>query len=189
MGTERVLSIEEMVQRFAFLGRDLPKAVFVGMVASSHAMLTSVVKKVRGDYLNVDTGRGWKSFEGYAKADADSIRAIIDTDVIHMKAHEEGFHGTVQVRQHTAEHRGRILAVDIKSRAVARRARPTKREIGRGAWIVRAHTMKMNIRARRFMRDTVNQQFDPTAGRVERAIVIAATTGQLPTPGQLLALG
>ena len=184
MTIERKLSIKEMLERFAFLGTKLPRCVFVALLVSSKAMLASVTRKLRGDYLNVRTGRGWQSMQDFARTSGDKMQAGIDTNVRYMRAHEEGFHGTVQVRAHTAQRRGRILAQDIKSRK-AKRARLTKREIARGAWLVRAHPMKMNLRARHFMRDTIDQQFVPTQDRILKALVIAAETGQIPTPGQL----
>jgi hypothetical protein len=185
MGTERVLNMDEMLKRFEFLGAKAPEAVRNAMMVSAEAMLAGVVRKLRGQYLNVRTGHGWQSMQEFTRVAGDSIKAGIDTDVGYMKAHEEGFHGRVQVREHTAHRLGRILAVDVKSRTVSKRARPTKREIARGSWTVRAHDMQMNIRARRFMRDTINEQFDATANRVERALVIAARTGSIPTRAQL----
>lgn len=185
MGTERVLNMDEMLKRFEFLGDRLPQAVFVAMLVSAKAMLASVDRKLRGQYLNVRTGRGWQSMQDFARLTANSMQAGIDTDVRYMKAHEEGFHKTVEVRAHTARRRGRILARDIKSHAVSRRARPTKREIARGSWTVQAHEMKMNIRARYFMRDTINEAFDATQDRVTRALVIAARTGSIPTAADI----
>jgi len=192
MGTERVLNMDEMLKRFEFLGAKAPEAVRNAMMVSAEAMLAGVVRKLRGQYLNVRTGHGWQSMQEFTRVAGDSIKAGIDTDVGYMKAHEEGFpvlgeldDGIVQVRAHTAHRLGRILAVDVKSRTVSKRARPTKREIARGSWTVRAHDMQMNIRARRFMRDTINEQFDATANRVERALVIAARTGSIPTRAQL----
>ena len=187
MGIERKLNIHEMVERFSFLGAKLPRVLFVAMLVSGKAMLASVSRKLRGEYLNVRTGHGWQSMGDFTRASGDKIQAGIDTDVGYMKAHEEGFHGTVQVRGHLR----RIVSLQRNDRSglVTKRSstafkRAIKARAARTAF-VRPHTMKMNLRARRFMRDTVNQQVEPTAARIEKAMVIAASTGQIPTPGQL----
>lgn len=189
MATERVLNMDEMLERFRFLGRDLPRAVFSAMLVSSQAMLSSVTRKLRGEYLNVDTGRGRQSMQAFAKSGETKMQAGIDTDVIYMKAHEEGFHGRVQVRAHT---RQMYRVAGPSGRATRLSARTFKAATRRGQKrivYVRAHHMQMNIRARRFMRDSINQEFDATQSRIERALVIAATTGKIPTPGQLARLG
>ena len=187
MGTERQLNMAEMLTRFEFLGKDLPKAVFAAMLISAKQMLTSVTKKLRGEYLKVDTSRGWKSMQVFARFGENKMQAGIDTDVRYMKAHEEGFHVTVQVRGHIR--RLVTLSTNVRTGIVTKKsARAYKRRVleGRATSVfVRPHSMQMNIRARRFMRDTINQQFDPTASRIERALVIAARTGRLPSPGEL----
>jgi len=186
MATERVLNMDEMFKRFAFLGANLPRSAYVAMLVSAKAMLTGVTKKLRGEYLNVRTGHGWQSMADFAKFSEDTMQAGIDSDVIYMRAHEEGFHGRVQVPAHTAQHRhGRTLSMDIKTRTPLRQARMTKRQIARGAWTVRSHAMEMKIRARHFMRDAIDEQYDHTQDRIVRALVIAATTGQIPKPGQV----
>ena len=185
MGTERVLNMDEMLERFRVLGKDLPEAMFNAMIVSAEDMLARVDRKLRGEYLNVRTGRGWQSFQDFARISSSGIQAGIDTDVLYMKAHEQGFHGEVQVREHTAQHRGAIRAQDIKTHAASKRAKVTKREAERGSWTVRAHTMLMNVRARYFMRDTINEAFDPTQDRVQRAVYLLVTTGRVPSPGEI----
>src|SRR5262245_48640981 len=106
MGIERPLSMDELLKRFELLGQQLPRAVFNAMIASAKVMLTSVERKLRGEYLNVRTGHGWRSMGDFARVQGDHIQAGIDTDVIYMRAHELGFDGTVNVRAHTAQHRG-----------------------------------------------------------------------------------
>jgi hypothetical protein len=185
MPTERVLNMDEMLKRFEFLGANLPASVFNAMLGSAKVMLASVVRKVRGQYLKVDTGRGWQSFEDFARLKGANIQAGIDTDVTYMRAHEEGFHGRVQVRAHTrqayrvAGPSGRATKKSAREFKLAR-ARSLRRVI-----YVRAHSMRMNIRARRFMGDTVDQQFAPTQDRVVKALVLAARTGEVPTVAQI----
>lgn len=190
MSTERYLTMEEMLKRFEFLGAKLPQAVFVAMIASAKAMLSGVTRKLRGEYLNVQTGHGWQSMEDFARSDGQVMQAGIDTDVGYMKAHEEGFHGRVQVKAHVR----RLATLSLNNRGVVSRrsSKDYKRAVlaGRKTFThVRAHTMLMNLRARHFMRDTINEQFDATSNRVERAVVIAATTGNMPTVAQLLKAG
>jgi len=186
MATERVLNMDEMMKRFEFLGRDLPRAVYVAMLVSAKAMLAGVTRKLRGEYLNVDTSRGWKSMQDFASFSDEKMQAGIDSDVIYIRAHEEGFHETVQVRAHTRRNiapvfnnAGRMTRKSV----LAFRAALKKRAVRTS--FVRAHAMHMNIRASHFMRDTINEQFNPTQDRIQRALVIAATTGQIPTPNQL----
>lgn len=186
MAIERRLNMEQMLQRFEWLGANLSRAVFIAMAITGKVMLARVVRKLRGEYLNVRTGHGWQSMQDFAKANGDTMKAGIDSDVIYMKAHEEGFHGIVNVREHTAQHRGRAKLVDIRTRQVVKRFSLTRRERDRGPWMVRAHSMRMNLRARHSIKDTVDEEFEPTQQRVTNAVLFAANNGKLPTPAQVV---
>ena len=50
---------------------------------------------------------------------------------------------------------------------------------------MRAHTRKVDIIAKHFIRDTVQENVLPTEERITQALIIAAKTGQIPTPSQL----
>lgn len=155
------LTLDGMLERFKYLGKDLPAAVYSAMILSAEAMLADVVRnRMSGQYLGVKTGNARRSMDGFARATGNSVEAVIGNPFVYVRAHEQGFSGTVQVRAH------------------ARRTR-------RGSTTVRAHAMRMNVRARHFIRDTVRAAKEPTADRVTRAIYITAKTGKVPTPGQL----
>lgn len=188
------LNLDEMLHRFKFLGDKIGPTVYAAMLVSAKKMLADVVKKRmsnprRGSTatnLGVDTGTARRSMIEQAGITADRVFALLGSPVDYVKTHEEGFRGTVQVPTHTAQHRhGRTLAVSVKTRAITKRAALTKRQKARGPWTVRSHSMKMDIHAKHFIRDTVNESVAPLEKRILQSLLIAAKTGQVPSPSQL----
>ena len=193
--TETVkLNMDEMIQRFRFLGANLAPTVYSAMLISAQKMLRDVVSKRmsnprRGSTstnLGVDTGTARRSMIDQAGLTAESVFALIGSPVDYVKTHEEGFRGRVNVPAHTAQHRhGKTLAVSAKTGAITKRARLTARQKAKGSWAVRAHSRKVDIVAKHFIRDTVFESVAPREKRVLQALMIAAKTGRVPSPGQL----
>lgn len=188
------LNLDEMLQRFKFLGDKLGPTVYSAMLISAQKMLADVVKirmsnPRRGSSatnLGVDTGTARRSMIDQAGITADRVFALIGSPVDYVQAHEEGFSGRVNVPAHMAQHRhGRTLAVSAKTGAITKRAGLTKRQKAKGAWLVRAHSMKMNIHAKHFIRDTVQGAVAPLEKRILQSLLIAVKTGQVPSPSQL----
>ncbi len=179
MTETRNVTPEELEKLVVGLGKKAPGAVRVAMRAAVQHMVRDVVKnRMTGQYLGVDTGTGRRSIKGrVTKVGMDNVRGAIGSKLLYIKAHEQGFKGTVQVTSHKRKPR-----------------KGAKRGKKRGTGIVKAHTRKMNIRARRFLRDTVLQEVgrlnkasrtSPLTSRVVRALKIVAATGKLPKVNQL----
>lgn len=116
------------------------------------------------------TGRGILIKRGHLR---NSIRKLIanwklvevGTNLPYAAAHNEGFSGTIRVRQHTRnqyskEKKGRGV-YNIKTRQELTR---TERKATGTKFTVRSHTRKMNLPQRQFMGDseTLNLKIDAT---------------------------
>lgn len=121
------------------------------------------------------SGRGILIKRGHLR---NSIRKLIatwklievGTDLPYAAVHNEGFNGTVQVRQHTRNQYEKKRTTitrkgiyDIKTRQEATRTKVDKVATGT-KFNVRAHTRKMNIPQRQFMGDSemLNLKIDHT---------------------------
>jgi hypothetical protein len=191
--TETVkLNLDEMIQRFRFLGQNLAPTVYAAMLITAQKMLRDVVSQRmsnprRGSTatnLGVDTGTARRSMIERAGMTADAVFALIGSPVDYVRTHEEGFHGTVQVPASTRQHKGQI-PVSAKTGAVTKRARLTVAQKAKGSWVVRAHSRKLDVIAKHFIRDTLQGAVAPLEKRILQSLLIAAKTGQVPSPGQL----
>jgi hypothetical protein len=192
------LSMADMLKRFEFLGVNLPRTVYVAMLVAAQKMLRDVVSKRmsnprRGSTatnLGVDTGTARRSMIERAGLTPERVFAMIGSPIEYVRVHEEGFHGTQNVKAHVRRRLGVIKAVAIGASrgAVVKRAAVTARQKRLDASHpihVRSHSRKVDIIAKHFIRDTVLQNVEPTQDRIVQALVIAAKTGQVPTPRQL----
>ena len=96
------------------------------------------LQKLSGQVLNVRTGRLIRSIGSVVEQTGDSVAGIVSTPVKYARPHEEGFHGTVSVREHVRQ---------IKQ-AFGRPIAPMQ-------VTVRAHEMKMNLPERSFLRSAL----------------------------------
>ena len=201
-GFRRTVSIEEMSAKLGDLGKRLPAAGVRAMRASVWSMIRDVtLNRMSGQYLRVRTGTARRSMMGHVERRGDSVRGVIGNPHDYVSAHEEGFKGPVQVRAHTRQlarlERGRGGTVTKKSarKYKARRAKGYKMSAH-----VRAHTRQLNIRARRFIRDTLADETVPTSAtraagsgtsrlerRMLRGLEILLDTGRLPKVADLKA--
>lgn len=194
MSTVVNLSIDQMLERFKFLGAALRPTVFRAMLVSAQRMRRDVVEKrlsgPRGapGILGVVTGNARRSITDEAGIVGDKIYALFGSPLKYVKAHEEGFHGPVQVRAYDRRRLGKIKAVSIAPAtrgSVIKRGAQTAAQRRAGPIHVKAHTRKVNIIAKHFIRDTLLAAKVPTEARILKALTIAAATGKLPTPQQL----
>jgi hypothetical protein len=205
MTTTRTVTFEELQRLVDLSGRKAPQAMRVAMKAAVQSMLGDVVKnRMSGQYLGVVTGGGRRSVQtsGSVAGTGERVQGVIGSPLKYIKAHEQGFQGSVQVPAHTRRlnltrviSKGKRAGERVKRGEKARLAFSQKH--GRkSSTIVRAHTRQMNIRARRFLRDTVLQEAGglpgllsggepPFTRRVVRALSILALTGRLPKTSQL----
>lgn len=162
------VNLEALGKRLVELGDRLPATVREAARASVLDMAQHVVstKLIHGapQYLNRRTGTLVRSVTASPRATAtrDRVRASFGTHLDYGRAHELGFHGTVTVRAHFRDPSDR----------------PTH--------MVRAHSRRMNMRARHFLQDTLRERLPGVEPRVARALVILAKTGRVTPAGGLL---
>lgn len=184
------LDLTGMLERFQSLGPLLAPSVYVAMLVSAEAMVKDVIKKrlsgPRGSpgVLGIVTGGARRSMTDIVEADGGTIKAILGSALKYVRAHEVGFSGSEHVRAHDRRRLGAIRAVSIAPATrglVSRRSQPTAAQRRAGPIHVRAFDRKVNIIAKHFIRDTVLEAKEPTASRIERALVMAFKTGRPPT--------
>ena len=191
----RTVSIEELSKRLGDLQKKLPAAARAAMRSSVWAMIRDVVmNRMSGQYLGVVTSTARRSMHATVERRGDSVRGVIGNPHDYVRAHEMGFHGPVQVRAHTRQlarlERGvRTGKVTKKS---ARKYKARRKKGYAMSASVRAHTRQVNIRAKRFIRDTLADEAVPYSAtraqagnsrierRVLRALEILAETGKTP---------
>ena len=183
-----------MVKRFQFLGKALRPSVYAAMKLSAKRMRKDVVSErlsgPRGAYgiLGVVTGAARRSIASETFASNEQITALFGSALGYVKAHEEGFKGVEKIRAHERRRRGKIKAVSIAAATrgkVTKRAAPTAAQRRAGSISVSAHSRKVNIVAKHFIRDTLRAAKIPTENRILRALTIAASTGRIPTPDEI----
>jgi hypothetical protein len=189
------LNLDEMIQRFKFLGEHLAPTVYSAMLITAQNMLRDVVSKRmsnprRGSTatnLGVDTGTARRSMIDQAGLEAERVFALIGSPVDYVKAHEEGFHGTVNVPGHVRRNVSlkRNVKTGLVSKTSARQYKAALKAGHKTTSFVRAHKMKLDIMAKHFIRDTVQEAVAPLEKRVLQALMIATKTGSVPSPGQL----
>lgn len=101
----------------------------------------------RPRYLGVDTGRLRSSISSSkAVKTAEGFVARIGTNVDYAEVHEFGFHGRVTVSAHIRTQRKKV------------RLFGRTKEVRTGDIHVRTHSRQMNIKARPFMRPSIESQ-------------------------------
>lgn len=195
----KTVSLDQLQEMFAKLGAKVPAAMRAAMNASVWSMIRDVVaNRLSGQYLRVRTGTARRSMHGHVEDSGESVRGYIGNPHEYVRAHEMGYQGPVQVRAHT-----RQLARLERNRGgkvTKRSAAAYKKRLRKGYAMtahVRAHTRQVNIRARRFIRDTLDLEAMPysatrAAGRgsrldrrVIRALEILLDSGRVPKTGEL----
>lgn len=141
-------------------------------------------------YLNVRTGRMRRSVNrSRAVVSGRVIRSAIGSNVGYAGVHEDGFQGTVAVAAFMRQApEGDKFSVngDTVSRTVARsmglfdskgrlRKRKNLSQVSSGRSMVKAHTRKVNFRARHMFRDGITDRMDNYKASVSAAIVEAWT--------------
>lgn len=185
---EVILNIDQFEERIRALTENLPQAMLVAVrktVAS--AIRYAILEELSGQRLNRRTGNLQLNVEASPAFDPaviegpTSVRGAIGTNLGYGRAHERGFVGTVQVRAHSRRRLGRPLAYKISTRSVSKRAPIAKAARDQGPIQVRAHAMRMNIRARWYLRDAARHVQPELAENGLAAIRFLARTGQIPT--------
>ena len=124
---------------------------------SLDSMVANVVRnKMSGQLLGVVTGTARRSIASEIRETPDSIIGAFGSPLRYVRAHELGFHGAVSVRAHT-----------------------------RRGYAVSAHQRIMNLRARNFLREALNEGIPGLARRVVRGLRILIETGTPPAVTEL----
>lgn len=181
----------------------LREAVYVSIVSM---MRDAIKNKMTGQYLGVVTGTARRSIAGQAagskapptyaamQSEAQSRTRLAGTRIVgefgsplgYVRAHEEGFAGTVQVPGHTR--RIVSLVTNARGRVTTKSAKEYRKAVAAGRKtiaLVRPHAMRMNIRAKHFLRDSLREGVPGLERRLERSILILAKTGRPASPSEL----
>lgn len=168
-----VVKVDEAIRRLKLVS---PEGLRPGMRAAANAisaLLTRkvVVKKLLGQVLKRQTGTLIRSITAnrFVEDTPAGIATGIGTNLGYGIAHEVGFKGTVQrptstVRAHTR-----------KTRRGTQKVRAHER---------RAHTAKLVLRARRYLRSTVTEQ-KPNADAIALKALQILASGRVPTVAEL----
>jgi hypothetical protein len=181
------IDVDEIMERLGALKAKLPEAVLVAVRADvADAVRYAVRDQLSGQKLRRRTGTLQRSVAASpriepSRIDSPSrITGVIGTSLGYGKAHEEGFAGTVQVRAHAR----RKVAVRRSStgKVTQKSIRRLKALSGRGNVVyVNAHDMRVNIRAKLYLRDSVRAVEPKLHDYAMRAIAFLGRTGKVPT--------
>lgn len=108
-------------------------------------------KKLSGQALNVQSGRLRRSINFRVAESSTGVEAKVGTNVEYGRVHEFGFSGTVNVKEHM------------------RRAQT--------AYMVRAHTRRVNLPERSFLRSTLSEMRSEIDQRIARVVAQAIASG------------
>lgn len=152
-------SIEEIVKR------KLAKAIstlppVLGNVAVNHSLDSfksqgwdgsawrkRLYSKGQGPTILVKSGAGRRSIR---ILETGPKRVVYGTDVKYMRAHNEGFSGTVNVKSYSRNTYGRSKVYSVNQRTKAGNPRSKTVSFVTGSGNVKAHTRKMNLPRRQF---------------------------------------
>lgn len=170
---------EAAQRRFEALREVGPKALAVAARRSLLLLVRHVTRqKLMGQVLRRRTGTLIRSITASPRVEVtpNVVRGTFGSHLGYAQAHEEGFTGTVSVRAHVR----RVRARDVRARVEGRR-----RIIARGIAVVRAHSRRVNLRPRYFLRATMKEKAADVQRRFARALRIATMTGRVPQAGDL----
>jgi len=178
------VNLKRQGERLEFLDKRMQALVKRAAQAFTAFLVRKVTKdKLRGQVLKRKTGTLIRSVTAsrFLEVSESTVTAGIGTNLVYGIAHEEGFTGTVQVQAHSR----RLVKQAKGKRAAAKFKKALKKKRQRTAF-VRAHTRKLDIVARHYLRNTLleNREKAPTA--VRRAILLALRTGKMPPVSSLL---
>ena len=171
------------------------RALGAGVRQSIFSMVAHVAKnKLRGQYLRRQTGTLIRSITASPSVEIsrERVAGSFGSNLGYARMHEEGFKGRLQVRAHI-----RRLTPRLKPASIRRQLHYGVNYFGRlveaGATLrrtyaiqkryahVRAHSRRVDIRARHFLLDTLTEKTGETNLNVRKALMFLARTGKVPT--------
>jgi phage gpG-like protein len=130
----------EVIKRFNAAPAGVLAAVHVAIQRLSITLENKVKDKLNGQVLKVRTGRLRNSITNAVQTQGQQVTGIVSTAVSYARVHEYGFTGTEQVGAHLR------LIKQAWGKPI------TPREIS-----VRAHSRKVNLPARSFLRSALRE--------------------------------
>jgi phage gpG-like protein len=130
-------------------------------------------QKLSGQVLKVQTGRLRRSINWKYVETETGVEARVGTNVEYARFHEFGFNGTVNVKEHI---RNKKLVVKVRGQATydkngkMRLGRLRKMELIGDAYTVKAHTRKVNMPARPFLRSSMADMRSDIESRIARVV-------------------
>lgn len=151
--------------------------------AAMDVQTKAVTEKLKGQVLNVRTGRLWRSINIKTTAGEDAMSASVGTNVVYGRFWERGFSGTVNVKEHTqlvrfATKDGRMMtqadliygpATVFQTHALVFAKKRAKNQ-SQARMTVKAHTRSLNVAARPFLKPSLDESRDKIRGRLAAAI-------------------
>ncbi len=152
--------------------------------------------KLLGQYLHRRTGTLIRSITAspeFIQTEA-SVTGVFGSNLDYARYHEEGFSGSLPVRAHERHIKERFETQRFQmggSEATGRLRIARLRVLTRAARTiqVRAHTRRVNIEARHFLRDTVLEGAPETGLNARKAILLLAKTRAVPSIGAIRSAG
>ena len=156
------------------LGQKLGRATAgIGRAVEREAIrLTAYVKenKLTDQVVRVRTGRLRRSITYRYLEDGANFQAFVGTNVSYARALENGFTGTVNVRGHVVKEHQRKMTMAFG------RPMQNPRTVSVKEHTVKAHPMRMNVKPRYFLRDSLNENMTLITGNIRKAIVEGLTS-------------
>jgi phage gpG-like protein len=142
-----VIGGEAATARFNNLTQRLRAELRVGIGRAALLVQNdSKANKLSGQVLNVVTGRLRRSINVEISESETNVQGSVGTNVAYAHAHEFGFQGTVSVRE------------SLRTSVLGKK------------FTVRAHSMKMNVPEKSFLRSALADMADPIRQEFENAM-------------------
>lgn len=130
-------------------------------------------QKLSGQALKVQTGRLRRSINYRVTESGTGVEARVGTNVEYARIHEFGFKGTVNVKESI---RNKKLTVKVRGQATydengkMRLGRLRKMDLIGDAYTVRAHTRRVNLPERSFLRSSMSDMRQDIEQRIARVV-------------------
>ncbi len=154
MLTAYLIGDQELIARLSALGPQVRGSLSRAVARLGLEMMRRVKAKLSGPVLKVRTGilRSSVNFSG-PRETATGVTGSVGTKVRYAAVHEFGFHGTVSVRAHLRQ----------ITQAFGRPIAPTSVNVS-------AHSMRMNLPERSFLRSTLRDMTPEIRAELDQAV-------------------
>jgi hypothetical protein len=194
--SEIVVTPERSAEMFLRFGNGAARAMLSAAKASATFMaartISTKLENKNPPYLNRRKGNLIRNVAAspYARAvSTNEVEAGFGTNSDYGIPLEEGYKGIVTVRAHMRKRLGAIRAVDIRTREATKRARVTLAQRQAGPISVKEHERDVDIRARHYLLDTLNENAGKPGEFVNEAFDQLLVTGNPPSGEDLLRTG